>query len=428
LRTPFYFKLQMVVELNLMGIFDWFHKRKSLPSPIRHFHITIGVASLKAFDLENALRMLRTALIYADQVKLCSTNMSQMYAFLGYSNNLNGFVDFLEKCLPLKKNEQSQEKIIRQLSSLREALRKNQRQLVKEELLLVSFAKRCLKERQNDFKTKYPTLTKESEIKAITKAIKNGVLELHTFQSLEIETLAAAFYAGETNPQELGEISPSAKAVYEEYMDIVSTSVAEGTTYPMFDDNTGLLVKARLDESGIAPSDIRMQRVRHSALAANLLEQLPDFGLTPIDELLDIRTELQASLDRFRGGVSTYAAGIKSAPWNKDFAAEADELFIQKVKPGIQEIEEMVKSGSSPIWHIGREVNKAKSLIGGGAAIGFLIDTPDSLSKYVKAMLGSVLPLSFAVGEGVKNYSNEKSKIRSHTLYFYYRLRDKVKQ
>lgn len=76
-------------------------------------------------------------------------------------------------------------------------------------------------------------------------------------------------------------------------------------------------------------------QAKHSALAANLFERLPDFSLAPIDEIIDVRQELRPYLDRFRGGISTYAEGIQSAPWNRDFAAEADELFIKHVKSGI---------------------------------------------------------------------------------------------
>lgn len=409
-----------------MGLVDWFRRKRS-PTPVTHsFHITIGSASKKQFDLENDLRMLRSALVYADQVKLCSTSMSHMYSVLNFSKDIKHFIAYLEEVYRSIPDGKRREKLAGKLELIREVLRKNPRQQEKNELLIMSRLKRSMQEQRDDVKAKYPPLANESEIKGVMKAVNSGTLELHTFESLRLETLMAVLHSGEI-PNEQG-ITPSGHAIYEEYMETVAKAVTEGSTYPMFDDTTGQLVKARLDEKGESPSDIRWQRAKHGALADNLLERLPDFGNTPVDKILDIRAELQGSLDRFRGGISTYAAGMKSVPWNKDFADEANELFIQKVNPGILEIEDMVKSGSNPIMHMGREAIKAKAFIGGGAAIGFVVDTPDSLPKYVKMALGSVLPLGFAVGEGIKSYRNERRKPKAHTLYFYYRVGKKVKK
>jgi hypothetical protein len=408
-----------------MGLVDWLAKRNSPPTE-HPFHITIGSASSKAFDLQNDLRMLRSAVAYAEKVKLCSTSMSHMYSVLNYSKDLKSFVAYLEEVYRSHPDPARRERLAQTIDFLREALRKSPRQQEKNELFVMSMLKRKMQEQRNDLKAKYPALAKENEIKGIMKAVNSGILELHTFQSLQIETLMAVLHSGET-PNEAG-ITPSTERIVEEYLEITASAVMEGATYPMFDDTTGQLVKARLEEKGQTLSDIRMQRARHSALAGALLESLPDFSHAPIDEIIDIRKELREPLDRFRGGVSTYAASMKTIPWNKDFADEANELFTQKVKPGILELDDLVKSASGPLSHIGREVAKAKSLIGGGAAIGFFVDTPDSLPQYVRMALGSVLPLTFAVSEGIKSYQNERRKIKNHTLYFYCRLRDKFER
>lgn len=408
-----------------MGFLDWLIKRKKPPSE-HPFHVTIGSASSKSLDLQNDMLMLRSAVAYAEKVKLCSTSMSHMYSVLNYTKDLKSFVEYLEEVYRSNQDETRREKLERNLEFLEGALQKSPRQQENNELFVMSMLKRNMKAQRNDIKTKYPELSQENEIKGIMKAVKSGVLELHTFQSLQIETLMAVLHSGET-PNEKG-ITPSTERIVEEFLDITSTAVMDGETYPMFDDVTGQLVNARLEEKGQKPSDIRWQRAKHSQLAANLLQRLPDFSYAPIDEIIDIRKELQEPLDRFRGGVSTYAVSMKSLPWNKDFAAEADELFIQKVKPGIHELDDLAKSASGPLSHIGREVIKAKGLIGGGAAIGFFVDTPDSLPQYVRMALGSVLPLTFAISEGIKNYKNERRKVKGHTLYFYCRLRDEFER
>lgn len=146
-----------------------------------------------------------------------------------------------------------------------------------------------------------------------------------------------------------------------------------------------------------------------------MLRRLPDFGETGIDELLDIRSELRPSLDRFRSGISTHAKDIQSAPWDEDFAAEADEIFIQQVKPGVIEIDDMIAATPSILECIGRGVFNSKSLSGGG--IGFLIDQllcPGMLLQ--RSVMGFQRPNHFGTNSRIDLRNRKRRKATTSIL------------
>jgi hypothetical protein len=79
-------------------------------------------------------------------------------------------------------------------------------------------------------------------------------------------------------------------------------------------------------------------------LAGHLLARLPSFEQASIDEIIDIRTELDNPLTRFRGAVIKFSDQIRSASWDQDFTSDAETVFHKEVKPSVLEIEEAIKS------------------------------------------------------------------------------------
>jgi hypothetical protein len=382
----------------------------------RPFHITVAAAGKDGID--NDLRMLRSALIYGDQVKLCShTTTGVLFLFSVWSNPLSDFVAWGEEnIVGIVPDPQQREKLLRGIESYRAIAKKKHPS--RDDLVAKMRIQRDLERTKQEMKQQYPALTKESDIKGIQTAIKMNLLDLYTFKSLDFKGLAKKHFAG----QDTGDSTD----VVDEFVNLISDAVANRTTYPLFDNTSGELAKLAVRDGAVSLSPIRRRQANHTALADNLLRRLPDFSETPIDELLDIRGELRPSLDRFRSGISTYAKDIQSAPWDEDFAAEADELFIQQVKPGVTEIDEIIASTPSILECVVRGAFNNKSLSGGG--IGFLIDQHSALPKYVATALGYGIPTAISLWDEFKNRFRKQKEAQSQYLYFYYRLRDKVEK
>jgi hypothetical protein len=161
------------------------------------------------------------------------------------------------------------------------------------------------------------------------------------FQSLNENTLIAQYFEGDTN------INGADTA--REFTEIVKQAIDNRTTYPLFDDTTETLVKTEIENNRLFLSRPKTRQAKHSALVRVLLERLPDFSYIPIDQLIDIREEIRNPLKKFRSGVSAYARKIESAPWDKEFEVEVNEVLIELFEPSLLEREDIVKSRSGPL-------------------------------------------------------------------------------
>jgi hypothetical protein len=67
--------------------------------------------------------------------------------------------------------------------------------------------------------------------------------------------------------------------------------------------------------------------------AAGFLARLPTFPPAKVDEIIDIREELQGPLVRFRGAMVKVAREFTAEPWERDFAGHCKMLGSRPFTP-----------------------------------------------------------------------------------------------
>lgn len=387
------------------------------------FHITVGAVDKPGMEIESGTRLLRTALLYADKVKLCSASMGMvLQKFKEY--NL-GDLEYLlwaeEDLISRMPDGQKKAEFIEKLKGykyLAKKREKGKRFNTRDKEALAG-----LKEKQDyrraELLVMYPVVGDHRNLRGIQKAIEIGLLDLHSFETLNLDNLATKHYAG----QDTGD----AADIVNEYLETVIKQVSSGTTYPFFDDTTNTLVKAAFDQGKKILSDFKISQATHSAFTQKTFERLPDFSEAPIADLIDIRADIQQYLDSFRVGMLEYASFIKSAPWDNDFASEANQVFTKKVTPSVLALEDLIKSSRGRFSYSWVEMNKARVGFAFFGVIGMIVSSLSSLPAIASIGLADLVPLSISINEGVKNWANEQRNIESHTMYFYYQLREKLK-
>ena len=208
-----------------------------------------------------------------------------------------------------------------------------------------------------------------------------------------------------------------------EFWEAVSRAVTDGTTYPLFDEQTSELVRAAVEEGKIAVSERGAAHGRHSGLAAHLLERLPHFESARIDEVLDIRKELDRPLTNFRKAVIDFSKTIKTASWDKDFPGDADELYHRDVRPAVLEIEEQVRSKRFLVELLGKAVPyvsvSGSSLV---VAVSKLPNWPELVSQVATvAAGGAAAGAAKVLYETFREWDQQKKATERNLLYFYHR-------
>jgi hypothetical protein len=205
-------------------------------------------------------------------------------------------------------------------------------------------------------------------------------------------------------------------------LDLIGEAVADGETNPLFDQMSGDLLRTGVEAGVVSPSESGIARGRHSGLASDLLRRLPLFEKATVQEILDIRRELENPLIRFRGAVIEISEGIRSAAWDEDFPSDADMAFRKEVEPAILEIEEAVQDNGSLSSLLLKGVRPGDWATGLGVMLSTLAGLPDVAS----VLLGSGTTAGMTARGAYKEWREDRKNIESNHMFFYYETRERL--
>lgn len=284
------------------------------------FHMSIGVSPNRT-DLTHEINLLKAGLLYADKIKLYSIS-SNYLAMLSYGSKRLSRRDSLSMIKNvMEANGQGDEyKTLMRVYKRLNNLAKKGRLTTNESNELVEINK-MFKSVVSEVRKGLGTSVGSFEgVKDLENAIDSGLIEIHIFQNLDnLDNLIHEFF--EATKQE----------------------ILNKRTYPLFDDVTGNLMRSAIREGKIDINRPTSEKSKHVGLSSNLLHRLPLFDTADVSEILDIRTELNPYLRKFRGAIQTYSEEIQSDVWDEEFIHDTEKVFLKYVEPAVQEIEDVVK-------------------------------------------------------------------------------------
>jgi hypothetical protein len=370
-------------------------------------HITVGAAPTGAVSLEHDLRMTKAALLYADRAKLCSPTSSLIVQLLLFGEiDRKQQLEFYEQVLPMLLKDSGKFASARNNIHNYRLLTRKKKRRPDEDLSVARFEKK-LNDTWGEMRIIIEEQAAEAGAEGLVTALQSGLLELHPF-----------------------DVSGQSKDVATQFVSVIGDAISDGTTYPLFDDSTGGLVQASINEGKMKVSDSAVARARHGGLVGELLERLPLFDDASVADVLDIRRELEKPLVRFRGAVIGFAESIKTAAWDAEFTSDAGTLYRQDVAPAILEIEETVKANRELSSLLPKLSDKSLTLAG-GSAIGWVISQLSALPEIARSTLGVGIPAAILVSESIREWREKHREVERNQLYFYYKtknmLADKAK-
>ncbi len=240
-----------------------------------------------------------------------------------------------------------------------------------------------------------------------------------------LDALAPAVAAGRLTIETLGvgavaRPSDFAEAAAETYAAVVAEAVARGHTTPILDGPTADGLRDAVAEGRVGVSEPRVQRARNGGLAGHVLQTLPLFDRATVAEVLDIRSDLDAALARFRAAVDEFADEVAAAAWDPDFAVEADRVYRRRVAPAVAEIEDAVSSVGYLRELVTRYAERPSQFIGLAVpALSVALAAPDVLAQSVAASL-SGLSLAANAAQAGWVVADGRREVRSRRLFFVY--------
>jgi hypothetical protein len=146
---------------------------------------------------------------------------------------------------------------------------------------------------------------------------------------------------------------------------------------------------------------------------------LPYFPDLPMDEALDIRSELAKPLTSFRGAVARLSHQFDSRPIDENFDSTVEDAWRQQVAPALAEIRESLAEHG--LLREGRSVieGNVKTLMGEAGGVLAISDTDIlSLLGLLTAGFAAGVPLSDVAGRALSNRRNARQQTRRNAFYF----------
>jgi len=379
----------------------------------QRFHITIGTTPAEGVDLSQDLRLVKAAILYGDKAKLCSAASSIMLVAQRFDKmKTDQQIDLLSAMLPLViENQFELQQLTGFITLYKQLMRKKHKGAA--EYRLQSQMKKGMAELWEQAIQKHSAFMQPEAVRGIEKAISDGILELHIFDQFNDTSETIKKLANNSLADR-----ETVRTLMFEYLELVTEAVQNGQTYPMFDDETGKMLKAFMEAGSLVASPASIAQSKQSALAADLLKRLPLFDEATVNEVIDIRRLLNRPLVRFRSAVMGYAEKIKSASWDDDFTIEAEQVFRRDLEPAVLEIEDMVKSHSSLLALATQKIADKNVVI--TSLFSFVVSNLTNLPKITQLMLAAGASGAAAFSEIWNEWQRQEVAIEQNQLYFYY--------
>ncbi|MEW5931049.1 MAG: hypothetical protein AB1941_26595 [Gemmatimonadota bacterium] len=201
--------------------------------------MTIGVGPGGELALSNEIRLVKAALLYADRAILLSPTAYMIHSIssgrhLNDSATLVSLVPMLAQLDPsLREKLEGLEGMVKLLSLSRAqrcALPKQMRQEIEKQ---TAGLKKSLGEVRNVF----ASIGKQAGLPALERALSSGIISLHSFET-----------------------SHEMDDTIDQFTGALFKAVAQGETYPLFDEQVGGLVSSAIREGWVAASSSAVDR------------------------------------------------------------------------------------------------------------------------------------------------------------------------
>lgn len=143
------------------------------------------------------------------------------------------------------------------------------------------------------------------------------------------------------------------------------------------DDHVAAHVKGLID-AGFKTSAHTRTNAMEALLQSGFVGNLNAFTQAGVDELLDLRDDLEAPLVRYRSSVASLGESSKTGPFDEERHAEVAARWKQEVAPALLELSEQLADHGLIREMIGRSTSDIKSLASGGViTVGQLLHGVD---------------------------------------------------
>lgn len=216
----------------------------------------------------------------------------------------------------------------------------------------------------------------------------------------------------------------------EQYAETLRRLLADPHSHLMFDEQMTSLVAAMLREQQAEMHPLTAAHSLRAATGAGLVEHLPAFPEASMDTILDTRSELAEPLIRYRKGVIDLSAKLLSGPLEPALRAEVSDLWRDDVQPTLVSLRNdlsMTRLAKDTAFNLATD---AKALVAGftGVSVFFGVGQVDDLAQWsttAAATAGGFV--THSAMQSVRDAAAGREAARTHDLYYLLAANDRLR-
>lgn len=373
-------------------------------------------------SLREDVRLVRSALLYADRVRLMSP-IAVMTAGMAVAASeaggalpiqmLSQFTDEHLCQLGVSEEDLAQFRgLMTQWEAMRKIPRQQRRALPAQQRDAIQHLRRSIEEpaarMAQDVASQAEDLWEKFGASDLTVAAESGLLDL---------------------PTEALPLGDDGSLDVEKYKQSLSGLIQDPSSHLMFDHPTARIVDLMVKEEVATMNPLAESHAKKIATGTGLIERLPAFPDSNIEQVLETREDLRDSLSRYRRSTAQLSAKLASGPLDAALQVEVNELYRDEVYPSLRELRKDL-SGTDLLREAARNIlQDPKDLVVGAvgavfcAGIGATTDLSDVIANtaaVASAGLG-------ATGKAVAAAMDRKGTARRHDLYYLLRVNEQLR-
>jgi hypothetical protein len=247
--------------------------------------------------------------------------------------------------------------------------------------------------------------------------VDSGVAELEAV----LETKLARFN------EQVG-IGEDLEAVTAAFVNQIKRYLQDPSKLVLLDGIAASMARHMIEEGLVQPPSRVMSNASEAALGTGFLERLPAFPRAPMDELLELRHDLDGPLSRYRRAVSDLRSELQAGPFDEHINAEIDAIWRTEVTPALTDIRTaMAEHG------LVREFLKAfggdiSNLMKGtlGAGIGLFTANAFDLGTTISAGITAGSAIAPPGVGALLALQKGRDEARAHDLFYLYEVDRKL--
>jgi hypothetical protein len=384
---------------------------------ISRFSVVVGAGAASSVDLRPEIELIKAALLYGDEVTVMSPLLTMLLRVEQLGNlGPEQIVELVRRVAPYLLPDDEAETLLNGMDQIDDLLRPSGdrsgagRIMRREVMRRLGPARALLADAVDG-------IARRSGVAELSRARSDGLLKVQSLDPGDaLDLVASCAISAKLAESGQREESPHTARLVGTYVDRLAEHLEAGRAYLMFDNPTAGLVDAGLREGLFKAAPGPSGRAAQAMTASGLLARLPTFPQASVDEVIDIRADLDGPLSRFRAAMVSASRGFSIEPWDAAFEDELHDFWIETVSPAVQELGEEVRENSSLLATAAGIAGTAKATVPGLTLIGAGLASRTEALKLAGETAAVAVPLL----DALRSRRRQAADLRMKPFYFLY--------